>query len=90
MRAVSGEPAAKTEEEKHCCKYKQQQVGPREITCYGPLDEDKEVTQKRAESEQEAHPERPVQTTCIHEKFNYHPQITRINLCNLWISSIRS
>jgi hypothetical protein len=56
MWPVSSEPAAKAKEEKYCGKCKQQQGGPREITRYRKLNEDKEVTQKRAEGEQETHP----------------------------------
>src|SRR5437868_14433136 len=66
MCSVSSKPATEANNEKHCCKHKQQQVGPREITRYRVLDESKEVTQKCAEGEQEAHPQRPVQTSCIH------------------------
>src|SRR4030095_9681708 len=55
----------------HCCNQEKQQVGPREITRHRKPNENKEVTESRSKGEQEAHPERQIETSNVH-RLNIH------------------
>src|SRR5215212_2781011 len=81
MCTIESEPSPKAHEEQHCCDEKHQQVGPGEIPRNRKPDKNEEVCQERAEGEQEAHPQRPVETFNVHDRACfYFPANPRFDL----------